>query len=269
MRLYDDWWNAPKQFGTAHNFLRDIEKSCGVGNALDIRDSFNALRLPLPNWGQYGYSSDGGYLIFAKKLGCVIRITSKRYPLYKNDRVLQPLGSLETEFLRLDINPALRLFGTMADYRAILPDLRKVGLNMDDTKADQIAFLPNGHAIIVDIPAIYAKNFDQKKSTPIYTATESHEQDHAFGDLKAAFQAACDGLTYQSLDLNKILIFWALCEQAVHDGRLVANWDNPALIKHFDYNEEEERGFANKVLKPSQRYGQKLEKHFPLPLHSG
>lgn len=230
-----------------NGLLALIEERCGWHQASRVEHAFNTIGLPAPAAGEFIKTNEGGYLVLADAVGLAVRMTLNNWPLHVSDAVLQPLGSFETEFFRIDVNPGIRHPVKSEDYiDYIYPALRKDGLSARDCRPINAGFLPNRDAsrAILDTPCVYREFGERarKGATPI--------QDKIFGSLKRDFAIA------EATENPKHFV--KACIEAKADGILVSNWSRADAYMDFDLDNSDIPSFKAKFTKRAQKYNQRV-----------
>lgn len=258
MRNCLDDLHLKRQFTNARNILKPIERQYGTGNALDLYELFEATNLPIPRSGEYGITSEGGIIFFAEDHGTVMRINSREHhPVYRHDLVLQPLGSLHTELIKLDISPGINAPAPHADFYELYAALKQSGLKWDDIKIENLGILPSGRITIIDTPSVRINPAAKTAFTP----KQSLHQDAIFANIKAQFKRATKNKEPAEILNEDMKNFWQACKNAKEMGLLKVTWPLEKIAKILDYDKEDIRLYKRKIDTPSKRYTERLSRN--------
>ena len=221
----------------------------GKKTARTLTAMLDKLALPIPDAREYTRSWDGGYLVFINPAACVMRLTHQsKIPDVKDPHIQRPLGMVDVEDLRLDINPGMICPVDARDARALYRRFKQRGILLWDQKTHNIGYRPDpqspdgkvpvliDHASVQNLSdsvsairrAVQAKTWlvneylahglPAKDEPAIATDTDPYEE------LRQSFQES-----WVSTQPGAIEQFWRMANDAKKSGLLVTGWQTPEM----------------------------------------
>lgn len=231
------------------DLVEHTRHSFGKNTARVLTETLRELALPTPGSGEYSRSWDGGYLVFINPAACVIRLTHQsKIPDVNDPHIQRPLGMIDVEDLRLDINPGMICPVDPRDARALYRRFKQRGILLWDQKTHNIGYRPDPHAPEGKIPVLIDHASVQRLSESVsairraihaktwlvneYLAHGLPEKDEpavaadtdAYEELRQSFQES-----RASAQLGSIWQFWRMVINTKKTGLLVAGWQTPEM----------------------------------------
>lgn len=242
---------------SAHKTLiENVEHHYSTIEAEALKDFFNALALPIPEYKEYykgmdtNYTGkDANYLVFFSPLGIALRILpNEDRTNIVHDRVLQPIGSRIIGNIKIDIMPGVKTNVPLETVDFLMKDIKKDNLIFSDPTKNNIGTLPNGYPVIIDIGAV------EKKSGHINASPISlSEQNKCFSTLQKYFDKTWPK-EQNSADPDQMKQLIRKCSEMKNKGILVSGWQSSHVKEIGRYVYGPAENYARKIaplLKPA------------------
>lgn len=252
------------------DFFKYLKGKFGEEAAEQVVETFQKMMLPVPEKAkEFIRGCEGGH-IFLNKYGLVIRIENKvtRHGYMISDRIndnpwiVKPLASIDAGNAVIEICPGCQLDRYESNVAYVHSKLRTQGVEYWDStsvrnnglRPFKTAIFPRGIPIVIDRLAV--KLLSDGVAPIMHSLWDAADKDAAEADkflyaplVKAWQEAWQDPATLP--DKEKMQAFFALCEQHLCEGKLVAGWN--------DTNMHEEIEVASDVYDAAKAYDQRLQ----------
>ncbi len=219
-------------------------------DAKALREVFEMLGFPIPLKREF--HSGHANIVFCTPFGFNLRIQdATKYPAFRHENFLRPLGSIRAGAYRVDIQQGGHLVRRRSEATHVYDKILEAGIELIDIYGHKKNLIycgsaangfPDGMPVAYDPSIILVFNdqtriFDNLPGSRVLDLLPHDNetpdfQDIHYGDLRTCFsKVACKNSG--EIDKTAIKSFLEKCRQATNEGRLVASWKEQSFSQFW------------------------------------
>jgi hypothetical protein len=206
-------------------------------SAARIAAFFTAMRLPLPEKGEYYRTSDEGRIVFLTAYGCAVRMTLREHSFTgTHSRCLRPLFSRAAGQFVVEINPGIDCPVRANDVCRINSLLKNEhGIHYPDPGAANYGYLPGtDYPVIVDLAFMDGKIEALSHSAQdIARLLERDPQEKLYSRTRRLFREAWPEDAPRP-DAARLAAAWENCAALKAQGLLLSPWESFNYVNTTD-----------------------------------